>query len=106
MVVITSKPLNNISAMGSSYSLEESGDPYIPELNVAFSLSAFEYYEVDNVPEEIVESKWCYTPADGFFPNPNYQEPNEYGIPDELVTRIKNDAVTEIEEAVLNGTDE
>lgn len=30
---------------------------------------------------------------------------NKYGITDELLEQIKNDTVTEIEEAVINGTD-
>ena len=36
--------------------------------------------------------------------NPFEDEP--YGLPIELTMRIKDDAITEIEEAVLNGTDE
>lgn len=34
------------------------------------------------------------------------QSTNPYHIPDETLVRIKDDTVTEIEEAVINGTDE
>ena len=61
--------------------------------------------EVDSVPKEVEIGKYCYTPEDGFYVNPNYKEPNPYGIPDYLVEQIKNDAITEVEEAVTNGTD-
>ena len=35
----------------------------------------------------------------------NIPEPNKYGIPFDLLLQIKDDTVTEIEEAVINGTD-
>ena len=31
------------------------------------------------------------------------EEPNPYGVPDDIVEQIKNDAITEVEEAVLSG---
>lgn len=103
MIVITSKPQNDIAEIGETYELETTGDPYIPELNVAYSLSAFDYYEVESVPEDVEPSKWCYTPQDGFYKNKEYAEPNPYGLDPDLVERIKNDAITEVEEAVINA---
>ena len=109
MTIITDKESSRVIAIGTFKEYWPNGYPIITDENgydIAYPTDFTTMYSVDEVPAEVEPEKYCYTPADGFYPNPNYQEPNEYGIPDELVTRIKNDAVTEIEEAVLNGTDE
>ncbi|WP_207708624.1 hypothetical protein [Emergencia sp. 1XD21-10] len=48
-------------------------------------------------------SKHCYTETEGFYKNPDYVEPNPYGIPDELVEQIKNDTIAQVQEGVING---
>lgn len=106
MFVITKKTNDVCLMFGEQLDYMDNGYPRIIDYNIAFRDEDVNVYEAVVVPEDVQPEKYCYTPADGFYPNPNYQEPNEYGIPDELVTRIKNDAVTEIEEAVTNGTDE
>lgn len=32
-------------------------------------------YEIDSIPENVECGKYCYTEADGFYKNSNYQEP-------------------------------
>lgn len=61
------------------------------------------YTYVSNTPDDLIPSKYCYTENDGLYINPNYTEPNPYGIPDELLEQIKNDTVEEIRQEVLNN---
>lgn len=82
----------------------ENGYPVFPDLNRAYIPERFFIYET-GIPAGVTEYKYCYTPIDGFYENPNYTEPNRYGISDSLLRKIKDDTIAEIEEAVLNGID-
>lgn len=44
-----------------------------------------------------------FTEEEGFTYEYEKKPDNPYGIPDDLVTRIKDDAITEVQEAVKNG---
>lgn len=61
------------------------------------------YNEIPDLPEYVEPEKYCYTEADGFYPNPNYEEPNPYGISDDLLKQIKEDTITEVQEGAKNG---
>ena len=106
MYIITGKRDNDVKGYGASVTYLENGYPYIEELQTAYIPDEVQILEIDSVPEEVEIGKWCYTEEDGFYSNPMWIEPNPYGIPDSLVEQIKNDAIAEVEEAVLNGTDE
>lgn len=73
---------------------------------IAFCPDDVLLFDVKELPPDFDTYKYCYTEEAGFYKNPKYVIPNPYGIPDELVEQIKDDAVAEIEEAVINGTDE
>lgn len=40
-----------------------------------FFPEGLDIFEVDEVPAEVVPDRYCYTPKDGFYPNPNWVEP-------------------------------
>ena len=40
-------------------------------------VSDFVLHEVESVPEDFESNKYCYTEADGFTLNPDYEEPKE-----------------------------
>lgn len=104
MFVITSKESNIVINYGNQLDYMSNGYPRLVVENIAFPTHMVNVYEVDSMPETIEPEKYCYTPGDGFYENPQHLEPVGYGIDDELVEQIKNDAITEVEEAVLNGT--
>lgn len=60
--------------------------------------------EVESVPEDFVSEKYLYT-DNNFVLNPEYTEPNKYGISDELLEQIKNDTITEVQQEVNTNAD-
>lgn len=104
MYVITSN--NCIVGIGEILDyIEENGYPLLVNENVAFVSNAVTIYENVEVSEEIKNNwlKYCYTPEQGFYENPNYVEPdpsNTYGIPDELFNQIKSDYREQIAQEV------
>lgn len=56
-------------------------------------------YTVESLPlEEKIVRKYCYTEEQGFYLNPGWEEPNKYGIPEELLEKIRQDQINEITE--------
>lgn len=106
MFIAVSKENNVFIARSNVLEHWDNGYPLFPKINMAFVPENTHIYEVNDIPEPVSEYKHCYTPKAGFYENQNYRVSNQYGITDELLQRIKNDAVAEIEEAVINGTDE
>lgn len=104
MYIITQSESNIILDIFEHLAYQDNGYPMNLDTRTAYVSSFVDVYENVNVNERVVPHKYCYTPEAGFYINENYVEPNPYGIPDELVAQIKNDAITEVEEAVLNGT--
>lgn len=90
--------------------MEENGYPRLVNENVAFIPDAVTIYENVEVSEEIKNNwfKYCYTPEQGFYENPNYVEPdstNIYNIPDEIYYAIKEQTITEVLGGIENGID-
>ena len=106
MFLITDKNNNLILDWCEEEMYSVYGDPMNAGQNMVYSMTFAQGHIVDSIPEEVKRGLYCYTGEDGFYVDPNYEEPNPYGIPDDLLERIKNDTITEVEEAVLNGTDE
>lgn len=108
MHIITDTDSARLIAVGTLKEYWPNGYPVITDTNgndCAYPTSFSTMYEVAEIPDGVEPEKYCYTEADGFYANPNWIEPNKYGISDELVEQIKNDAIAEVEEAVINGTD-
>ena len=95
--------INNVVLSFGELEYWDNGYPIVG--GVAYDPKDVLLFDVD-VPQDYTAGKYCYTAELGFYINPKYSEPNPYGISDELVEQIKNDAITEIEEAVVNGTDD
>ena len=103
MYIITSKNLKSIIGIGAKLDYMSNGYPRLVNENVAFPTEMIDVYEVSYMPEYVEENKYCYTPDQGFFENPNWKEPNKWGIPDDIVQEIKNEAITEVQEGAKNG---
>lgn len=81
------------------------GYPVLIEENTAFPPETVNIHQNVEVSDEVKSnpSKYCYTPEQGFYKNPNYVEPdpaNTYGIPDELFNQIKSDYREQIAQEV------
>ena len=96
--------MNNVILSIGEVTYWDNGYPIVGD--IAFCPDDILLFDVDEIPSDFEDYKYCYTVEDGFYRNPKYVEPNPYGISDELLEQIKNDAITEVEEAVLNGIDE
>lgn len=103
LYIAVAKDTNVFIGRSATLAYWDNGYPLFPDLNRAYIPETTEIYTVDTIPGDVAEYKCCYTPVAGFYENANYKEPNTYGIPDELLQRIKDDAVAEIEEAVANA---
>lgn len=103
--IVTSKETNVIKRIGILKERWPNGYPVVSNADgdTAYPTTFTALYEIDDIPAEVEVGKYCYTPELGFYENPNYVEPDPYGIPKELVERIKNDAIAEVEEAVVNA---
>jgi hypothetical protein len=83
------------------------GYPMVEEKNLAFPYWIVKTYTVDEIPEEVVPYKWCYTEEQGFFLDPSFEEPNNsHGISNELYNTIRDEAVAQIESEVITNADE
>ena len=81
------------------------GYPVLIEENTAFPPEPINIHQNVEVSDEVKSnpSKYCYTPEQGFYENPNYVEPdpaNTYGISDELFNQIKSDYREQIAQEV------
>ena len=103
MYLIINKETLIVEAYGEKLDYMKNGYPRLIDINTAWPTSMVNVVEVAEMPEDMAVHKYCYD--NGFYLNPNWEEPNDYGISDELLRRIKDDAITEVEGAVLNGID-
>ena len=105
MLLIVEKKTNSLLDMDSELDYMDNGYPKLVNRDIAFVADDVEVYTDVDMIENIVPGKYCYTSEQGFFENPDWQEPNPYGIPDELLEQIKNDTVEEIRQEVLNSAE-
>lgn len=96
MYIITEKEENRIVMMGKDLDYMENGYPRLINENVAFPVEMVNVHRVEYLPEDIEPERHCYTPEAGFFENPNWVEPNKYGIPDDLLRSIQDDTVADL----------
>lgn len=101
MYVITSKTDNAVLGMGETIDYMSNGYPRLVNENVAFVTEQVNVNEVESVPEEVVADKYCYTTEKGFYLNPDWKEPNKYGISNELLEQIQADTSSEDVDTVL-----
>lgn len=115
MVIVTLKHDNSICYIGndeyngsSNLTYLENGYPYILENRTCYYSENFNAYSGIDTPKNVQPSEYCYDTEQGFYLNENYnkQQPNPYGIPDDLVEQIKNDAIAEIQQEVTSNVNE
>lgn len=104
MKVITSTESAEVITIGTLKEYWDNGYPIITDMNgidCAYPTGLTVMHDVGSIPEEVAPFKYCYTEADGFYKNPNYEEPNnDYGIPNDLYDTIRNEAVEQIQSEV------
>lgn len=98
--LITNKETNEVMRWGDKLDYLSNGYPRLIDENVAFVANMVNVHEVESVPVEVSSLKYCYTEEQGFYENPNYVEPNPYGIPDELLQQIQDDTAAQIVQEV------
>ena len=93
MYILTNKN-NVIIAISKTLDYQENGNPLLEDRTgfiYAYGKRPDEVInvcEVAEVPEEMVEQKYCYTQNDGFTLNPNYVEPEKEITNQELMEQI------------------
>lgn len=74
MYIITDKD-NVIINISKTIGYQSNGNILVNDGTLAIAkLLVNKVYEVDEVPEEIEEAKYCYTEEKGFYKNENYKE--------------------------------
>lgn len=66
---------NRVAAIREEIDYEVNGNVLLGDGTGIASTLVKGVYEVDEVPEEIVAEKYCYTKESGFYLNKNYVEP-------------------------------
>lgn len=105
MYLIISNVDHVVMGYGNELSYWNNGYPFLVNEKLAFIPADVVIYEDIEVSDEVKSnpSKYCYTPEQSFYENPNYIEPdptNTYGIPDELFNQIKSDYREQIAQEV------
>lgn len=77
MIVITVKEDDAYLSNGQELTYLDNGMPYLIDKKLAFPPEHVNiYHNVASIPAEAEYAKWCYTPEEGFYPNPSYIDPN------------------------------
>lgn len=110
--IIVEKNKNTLVGIGIFKGYWDNGYPIITDTNgidCAYPSDLVVMYKNITIPEGVQQSRYCYTEEKGFYENPDYEEPEEpdptntFGIPDEVYHTIKEQAVVEVQEGVING---
>lgn len=100
MYIIVNKDNNIFIASGETLDYMDNGYPILVNENIAFATEIVNVYEVKKIPESVSYIKYCYTPEQGFYLNPDWQEPNKYGISNNLLAQIEQDYRDKLAEEV------
>lgn len=105
MIIITDRETDILCDIGVSLEYENTGNPVIVREN-GFKLAyacPVNVYENVEVSDDVEPYKYCYTETDGFYLNPDYVEPNAYGIDNDTYDQIIDDYTASITEEVANN---
>lgn len=75
MYIITSKEFKTVLGICDELDYMKNGYPRMVQENIAFPKEMVDIYENIIVPDDVEPNKNCYSPADGFYINPNWTEP-------------------------------
>lgn len=81
MFIITDKESNAFQHACENLTYWNNGYPFDPDTKMAFVVDNVFVYEAESVPEYAVPEQCCFTLEDGFYPNPNYREPDPFDDP-------------------------
>lgn len=103
MYIITSKHDNSLIELGNGLIYLDNGYPCLIDKNISFIPSEIVINETADVPQGVEPVKYCYTEAEGFYPNPNWHEPSAYDLaPQDVVDAIIDEYTNElIEQGVI-----
>lgn len=99
MYLITNKTTKKVMLYGNNLIYLDNGYPCIEDFNTSFLPDEVNIYQNIEIPTKIVPNKYCYTPEQGFYLNPNYIEPdpsNIYRISDNVYHNIIDDYTEEL----------
>ena len=75
MYVITNKEDNSIFYIAEAMKEKELDYKEIVDFGFCIKVSDWGVFEVDEIPENVIPGKYCYTEEKGFYENPNWVEP-------------------------------
>lgn len=74
MYIVTDNE-NKIIAISETIGYQSNGNVLVDNDNLAIAkILVKDVIEVQEIPENVVENKYCYTEEKGFYKNENYQE--------------------------------
>lgn len=86
---------NSIIMYGDAFGYDSHGLPTLVNEKTSFP-KYVTVCEVDEIPSDVTVEKYCYTESEGFYINPNWEEPNPYNIPNEVYNSIIDDYTNEL----------
>lgn len=102
MFIIVNKEDSVVCNFGKNFKYDEDGYLHLLDENIRFVPEITDVYEVGDLPEYFQSVKYCYSIDRGFYLNSNWEEPNQYGISNELLQQIKNDTIQEVQDELNN----
>ncbi len=105
MFVIANKKDNEIIMIGNQLDYMGNGYPRLIEEDTAFPDWMVDVHEVETTPEEVQPGEYCYTKEQGFYLNPNWTEPNKYGVTENTLKQIEEDTLTRLQ-ANVSGVEQ
>ena len=73
MYLITKKDTGIVEGYGASLDYMKNGYPRLVDINTAWPKEVVDVFEVLVVPEDLQVHKYCYSEADGFTINPDWE---------------------------------
>ena len=101
MFIVTNKKKSVVVDTGNEVTYWGKSYPVIVEKDDAFIKEDVNVFEVNELPEDFKQGKYCYTEEKGFYVNPDYVEPdstNTYGVSDNVYHQIIDDYSMELVE--------
>lgn len=109
MYIITDTQSNRVMIAGELVEYWPNGYPVIEDFTTtkyAFPPEFTAMHIVDSIPEDFMPDAYSYTEEEGFYKTPGWEQASKYGVPVEVLEQIKDEAIFEVEQEVIHGTDE
>lgn len=103
MWVITNKEDSAIFGFSDVIEQHDSGYSKLNDLGIVIKESDWRVYSVQEIPEEVIPGKYCYTEEKGFYENPNWVEPVEPDPTEEILQNYRESLAREVSENGYNA---